>query len=113
MVGNRDQPTPVVGGAIVEQIRRVQTAWETTCSRAGIEGLHFHDLRREFGSRLLDQGVPLTVIQNYLGHTTVTTTAKYLQADQQLIATAVDAVDRGWEQYGIRTSFGLSEQKAS
>jgi hypothetical protein len=56
--------------------------------------LHFHDLRQEFGSRLLDAGVSLTTIQVYLRHTSVTTTAKYLEADQLLMATAVDAVER-------------------
>ncbi|AMY10128.1 tyrosine recombinase XerC [Luteitalea pratensis] len=47
----------------------------------GITDLHFHDLRREFASRLLDGGTPLTVISAYLGHASTTTTARYLAAD--------------------------------
>lgn len=43
--------------------------------------LHFHDLRREAGSRWLDGGVPLTKIQAWLGHTTVAQTSTYLMAD--------------------------------
>jgi hypothetical protein len=42
--------------------------------------------------------VPLTTIQMYLGHTSVTTTAKYLEATQQLVVTAVDAVERAFGQ---------------
>lgn len=88
----------VFGNEVGERVLRVQTAWETCCRAAGIVGLHFHDLRREFGSRLLDAGVPLTTIQVYLGHTSVTTTAKYLEADQLLVATAVDAVEAAFGQ---------------
>lgn len=42
--------------------------------------LHFHDLRREAASRWLDAGVPMTVIQRWLGHTTLGQTATYLAA---------------------------------
>jgi integrase len=40
--------------------------------------LHFHDLRREAGSRWLDNGVPLHVIRDWLGHTNVAQTSTYL-----------------------------------
>jgi integrase len=109
--GQRHAPdTYVFGNEVGEQVDRVQTAWETCCRAAGIEGLHFHDLRREFGSRLLDSGVPLTTIQTYLGHTSVTTTAKYLEADQLLVATAVDAIERNWSDERICSLFVVSPE---
>lgn len=40
--------------------------------------LHFHDLRREAGSRWLDAGVPLHTIQRWLGHTNIAQTSTYL-----------------------------------
>ena len=40
--------------------------------------LHFHDLRREAGSRWLDGGAPLHVVQSWLGHTNVAQTSSYL-----------------------------------
>jgi integrase len=40
--------------------------------------LHFHDLRREAGSRWLDAGVPLHTIQRWLGHTNISQTSTYL-----------------------------------
>jgi integrase len=43
--------------------------------------LHFHDLRREAGSRWLDAGVPLHRIQKWLGHTNIAQTSTYLMAD--------------------------------
>jgi hypothetical protein len=40
--------------------------------------LHFHDLRREAGSRWLDAGVPLHTIQRWLAHTNISQTSTYL-----------------------------------
>jgi integrase len=47
----------VFGSALGEPVASVDTAWRAACRRAGIVGLHFHDLRREDGSRLLKGGV--------------------------------------------------------
>jgi integrase len=56
------------------------TANLTPKSRAALAevGLHFHDLRREAGSRWMDAGVPLAMIQRWLGHTNVAQTSTYL-----------------------------------
>ena len=43
-------------------------------------GLHFHDLRREAGSRWMDAGVPLATIQRWLGHHNISQTSTYLAA---------------------------------
>jgi integrase len=40
--------------------------------------LHWHDLRREAGSRWLDAGLPLHTIQRWLGHTNISQTSTYL-----------------------------------
>jgi integrase len=40
--------------------------------------LHFHDLRREAGSRWMDAGVPIATIQRWLGHENVSQTSTYL-----------------------------------
>jgi integrase len=46
-------------------------------SRAALAGinLHFHDLRREAGSRWMDGGVPIATIQKWLGHSNVSQTS--------------------------------------
>lgn len=43
-------------------------------------GLHFHDLRREAGSRWMDNGVSLATIQRWLGHANISQTSTYLGA---------------------------------
>lgn len=42
--------------------------------------LHFHDLRREAGSRWMDAGVSLATIQRWLGHANISQTSTYLAA---------------------------------
>ncbi len=42
-----------------------------------LPALRFHDLRHTFGSQLASAGVPLTDIQHYLGHSSVSTTQIY------------------------------------
>ncbi len=66
-----------------EAARKVPTAALTADSRATLRSidLHFHDLRREAGSRWLDSGVPLHRIQKWLGHANISQTSVYLMAD--------------------------------
>jgi integrase len=90
----------VFGDAIGRRVRSIKTAWETcvlrshghtpdyvkrklsAASRAALRtiDLHFHDLRREAGSRWMDAGVPLATIQRWLGHANISQTSKYLGA---------------------------------
>jgi integrase len=69
---------PNAGG----KLRRIRTAALTSESRATLRaiGLHFHDLRREAGSRWMDAGVPLATIQRWLGHANIAQTSTYLGA---------------------------------
>ncbi len=70
----------VFGDEIGRRRGSIKTAWRLTCQRAGSTGLHFHDLRREAGSRWMDAGVPLATIQRWLGHHNISQTSKYLAA---------------------------------
>lgn len=62
------------------QRQNCMTAWLATCRRANITDLHFHDLRREAGSRWMDAGIPLATIQRWLGHSNIAQTSTYLGA---------------------------------
>lgn len=62
--------------------RKIWTSTLTPESRAELRriNLHFHDLRREAGSRWLDSGVvPLTAIRDWLGHSNISQTSTYLE----------------------------------
>jgi integrase len=68
----------VFGNEVGEQAKNIKTAWEYACRRAKITDLHFHDLRRECGSRWHEAGVPLVQIQAWLGHSNIVQTSTYL-----------------------------------
>jgi integrase len=75
----------VFGNAVGEKISysTFKISWRKTLKRSDVmEGLHFHDLRREFASRLLETpGVSLHDVADWVGHSTVTTTARYLRTN--------------------------------
>jgi integrase len=63
----------------------VETNWRRTRRRAGLNHVHFHDLRHSYASDCLAAGVPLSVIQRWLGHRSIKTTERYLHlADKQV-----------------------------
>jgi integrase len=89
----------VLGTAIGTRVLNVKRAWQTAVLKAhdikpeyndhkGLTqacraelkriNLHFHDLRREAGSRWLEGGVPLHVVQAWLGHSNISQTSTYL-----------------------------------
>ena len=70
----------VFGDAVGRRRVTIKNAWQIALTRAKIDDLHFHDLRRECGSRWMDAGVPLATIQRWLGHTNIAQTSTYLGA---------------------------------
>lgn len=68
----------VFGDEIGQRVASVKTAWHSACRAAGIAGLHLHDCRREFASRLLESSVELHVTRTWLGHASIATTSRYL-----------------------------------
>jgi hypothetical protein len=71
--------------------------------------LHFHDLRREAGSRWLEGGVPLHTIQRWLGHTNISQTSTYLAVTDAGSHEAMSKFDEG---RGLLPSAGDPEPEA-
>jgi integrase len=73
----------VFGDRIGRKVCDPKKSWQKACAAAEIEDLHFHDLRHEAGSRMLEQGWPLHHVQEMLGHADVKTTSVYLNLTRQ------------------------------
>ncbi len=94
----------IFGNALGQRVQSTKRAWMSAVLRANGHtprytltmnltpelratlqtiNLHFHDLRREAGSRWMDAGVPIATIQRWLGHTNVSQTSTYLAARQR------------------------------
>lgn len=68
----------VFGNEVGERVQSIRDQWTATTAAAHITGLHFHDLRREFGSRFLESGALPHQVRDALGHADLNTTDAYL-----------------------------------
>jgi integrase/recombinase XerD len=76
----RDSSRPLPASSV----KKIFTAAK---QRAGIQHGHgMHSLRHSFATHLMEAGVALPVIQRLMGHTSLTTTAKYLHVTSQHLA---------------------------
>ncbi len=63
-------------------------------AEAGLPPMRWHDLRHAAASLMLDGGVPLTTVQDTLGHSTFTLTKDvYGHLTDDVKRTAADALD--------------------
>jgi integrase len=63
----------------------LQRAFKEACTRAGIEGVRFHDLRHTTATRLVEAGIPLHAVAELLGHSSVRMTERYSHPQESVI----------------------------
>ena len=92
----------VLGNLIGERQTDFRNAWAKILAQAGITDpakkldgdLHWHDLRHECGSRLAERGVPLHEIRYLMGHASLTTTQRYLNATLESLKKSVKVLEQ-------------------
>jgi integrase len=99
--GLRDQN----GRARDEPIQQIHTSWRGVCKRAGIEDLHFHDLRHIFASYFASTGIGLPIIGRLLGNSQARTTERYSHI-------ALDPIREQVERFGAFVTAVESGQSA-
>lgn len=60
--------------------------------RAGLRKIRFHDLRHSFASQLVSASVPLKVVQELLGHASITMTLRYAHLAPGVTKSAVEVL---------------------
>ncbi len=96
----------VFGNEVGEAVGSIVKGWRLACARAGIRDLNFHDLRREFASRLLESGASEHDVRDFLGHANITTTSRYLQSSELRLEKALERLERAES----RTNDGQNEK---
>lgn len=70
-------------------------SWTTAKRIAGIDDLHFHDLRASAITRWQRDGLPLAIASKIAGHTNTKTTAKYYtSADAEIVQALAETMNR-------------------
>lgn len=73
-------PGKTTAGSTAERPRAdLKRVWPWLIAKAGLQDVRIHDIRRTTASFMLADDVPLTTIGKALGHTQVSTTARYAQ----------------------------------
>lgn len=60
------------------------------CKKAEIERISWHVLRHSFATELTAQGVPIRIVQELLGHTTIEMTARYSHVAPSSLRSAIE-----------------------
>jgi integrase len=76
-------------------VYRFREKWDQLRKKTGCKDLHWHDLRGEFASRLSERKVPVEVVSKLLGHTSLTTTQRYLRPRVEAFQDAIDTLNPG------------------
>jgi integrase len=71
-----------------------KTEWRRARSRSGVEGLRFHDLRHDVGTKILRQTGNLKLVQQILNHRDIKTTTRYAHVLESEKAAALESFAR-------------------
>jgi len=72
----------------------IQYQFRKACRKAGLDDLHFHDLRHTFATRLIQAGADLYTVQRLLGHKTPAMTQRYAHHSTESLRSTVEILDK-------------------
>jgi len=71
----------------------IKSRFRIACRNAGVREVRVHDLRHTYASMLVRRGVGLKVVQELLGHHSVTVTQRYAHLAPDDLSAAVEVLD--------------------
>ena len=71
----------------------IKKSFSNVIKKANIKNFRFHDLRHTVATRLVEKGIDLTVVQEILGHSKITTTQRYAHPVPQRKLDAIEILN--------------------
>jgi len=71
----------------------VKKSFVSACHEAGVEDFRFHDCRHTAITRMVQKGLPPSLVMKISGHTQMATFARYVNVDDDAIRRAAQAID--------------------
>jgi integrase len=90
----------VFPGPTGKSLNDIRKVFGAICEEAGITELRLHDLRHSFASALVSRGTSLPIIGGLLGHTQVSTTARYSHLDDSAMRAATNLLSSASDEVG-------------
>ena len=72
---------------------RMERRLTKACKKAGLLKIGWHTLRHTFASHLASKGVPMTAVQQLMGHSNITTTMRYAHLAPSTLRAAIDMLN--------------------
>lgn len=72
---------------------RMERRLTKACEGAGLRRIGWHTLRHTFASHLATKGVPMTAVQQLMGHSNITTTMRYSHLAPSTLRAAVEMLN--------------------
>jgi integrase len=83
-------------------ISTMQKGFRSVCTKANIDDFRIHDLRHTCASWLVMAGVPLLVVRDLLGHSSIEMTERYAHLAPNQVHDAVKRLEDAWRNDGPR-----------
>jgi integrase len=87
-----------VGAAGTFSTQAFYKSWVLACDQAHVTRFNPYKLRHSFATRMRRAGADLADVQGLLGHKSPKTTARYAEVSQDKLVTAVQRMERGWNE---------------
>jgi site-specific recombinase XerD len=88
--GNRVFPSPQTG----KKMGDCRASWEAIVKKAGLDDFHWHDMRHDFASHLVMNGVDLNTARELMGHAGLKMTLRHARLAPETKMRAVETPDR-------------------
>jgi len=86
---DKELDSPVFPGKLGARLDNVKRSWSQVLKDAKIEKFRWHDMRHDFASKLVMNGVPLNTVRDLCGHADLSTTLRYAHLAPEHKAEAV------------------------